>query len=265
MNAFTSTPDQGWRASVRRRREGGFTLLEMIIVMFITSLLVSAVFGIVIAVTQLAQDLITSQQRGARTHAFVELCSRSLRSLPPNAMMRLRTREDGGLYTTELALGDAPSLLSASAGPFTILETETTVDGYLRLVVRSLSEEQLLAWEMGDKRLGTRVVLLENVRMMEWLVFQPQTRQWISVWNEGMPLTALREPTRNAPQQPQGPQAPGENPSPPPPAEAPQQVQEGVNALSRPQRPTLVELRFAMGNEPPQRWVFWVPPRVAGK
>jgi hypothetical protein len=234
----------------------------MIMVMFITSVLVGAIFGIVTALTQLTQNLTTSQQRDARRHAFVELCSRSLRNLPPNAMMRLRTREDGGLYTTELALGDAPSLLSASAGPFTVLETETTVDGYLRLVVRSLSEEQLLAWEMGNKSLGTRVVLLENVRMLEWLVFQPQTRQWISMWNEGMPLTAMRETPRSAPQPPQGSQAPGENPSPPPPAEPPQ---EAVNALARPQRPTLVELRFAMGNEPPQRWVFWVPPRVAGK
>jgi prepilin-type N-terminal cleavage/methylation domain-containing protein len=265
MNASSSKSLREWRTPLRHRREGGFTLLEMIMVMFITSLLVSAIFGIVTSLTQLTHDLTTSQQRDARKHAFVELCSRSLRSLPPNAMMRLRTREDGGLYTTELALGDAPSLLSASAGPFTILETETTVDGYLRLVVRSLSEEQLLAWEMGDKSLGTRVVLLENVRMLEWLVFHPQTRQWISVWNEGMPLTALREPTRSAPQQPPGPQAPGENPSPPPPAEAPPQVQEAINALGRPQRPALVELRFAMGNEPPQRWVFWVPPRVAGK
>lgn len=263
MNISAFTSDHPWCAYAGRRREAGFTLLEMMMVMFITTLLMTAVFGIVNALTQLTQDLTTSQQRDARKHAFVELCSRSLRNLPPNAMMRLRTRQEGGLYTTELALGDAPSLLSASAGPFTILETETTVDGYLRLVVRSLSEEQLLAWEMGDKRLGTRVVLLENVRMLEWLVFQPQTRQWISVWNEGLPLTALREPARSA-AQPERPQTPGETPSPPP-AEVPQQVQEAIDALGRPQRPTLVELRFALGIEPPQRWVFWVPPRVAGK
>jgi hypothetical protein len=231
----------------------------MMLVMFITTLLVSAIFGIVNAVTQLTHSLTTSQQRESRTHAFIELCSRTLRSLPPNAMVRLRTKQDGGHYITQLALADAPSPLSASAGPFTVLETEVAPDGYLRLVIRSIPDDLVLAWEMGQENIGTRLVLLENVRMLEWLVFNPDTRQLQSVWNEGMALTAMREPA----QQPNaGPQTPGG--AAPPPNNIPQDVQEAMNTLGGPQRPGLIELRFALGNEPPQRWVFWVPERVAG-
>jgi prepilin-type N-terminal cleavage/methylation domain-containing protein len=244
-----------------RRGRDGFTLLEMVIVMFITALLASAVFGIVNAVTQLTHDLTTSQQRESRTHAFVELCSRTFRSLPPSAMVRLRTRQAGNLYTTQLAMGDAPSPLAVSAGPFTILETEETVDGYLRLVVRSLTDEQLAAWELGEASVGTRVVLLENVRMLEWQVFNPQSLQWQSVWNLGMPLTAMREPDQAG-----NPPPPGGNPGTAPPGEAPlpPAAEQGVNLLGLPLRPGVIELRFALGNEPPQRWVFWVPARAAG-
>ncbi|RBP35342.1 prepilin-type N-terminal cleavage/methylation domain-containing protein [Roseimicrobium gellanilyticum] len=264
MNATASNAGPMRRRLASRRSGNGFTLLEMIMVLLITSMLISAVFGIVNAVTILTHDLTTSQQRESRTHAFVELCARSLRSLPADAMLRLRTRQDGGLYTTQLALADAPSPLSASAGPFTVLETEVTSEGYLRLVVRSIPEDQVLAWEMGESTVGTRLVLLENVRMLEWLVFNPTTLQWQTVWNERMPLTAMRELAKNAnPGRPQGPQAPGAD-APAPPPSIPQDVQEAVNALGRPQRPGLMELRFAIGNEAPQRWVFWVPARVAG-
>jgi prepilin-type N-terminal cleavage/methylation domain-containing protein len=256
MKAFAS------RAEGRHRREVGFTLLEMVVVMFITALLASAIFGIVNAVTQLTQDLTTSQQRESRTHAFVELCSRSLRGLPPSAMVRLRTKESGNLYITQLALGDAPSPMGVSAGPFTSLETEVTTSGYLRLVARSLTEEQLLAWELGESNLGTRVVLLENLRMLEWQVFHPQTLQWQHVWNEGMPLTAMRSPDQmqdqaGAPPPPAGAPPAGGAPPPPPPTD------QAGNEFGRPLRPSLVELRFALGNEPPQRWIFWVPSRAS--
>lgn len=249
------------RTSGAGRCADGFTLMEMMMVMFITALLVSAIFGMVTAVTQLTHSLTTSQQRESRTHAFIELCSRSFRSLPPNAMVRLRTKQDGAHYTTQLALADAPSPLSSSAGPFTVLETEVTSEGYLRLVVRSIPDDQVLAWEMGQDHVGIRLVLLENVRMLEWLVFNPDTRQWQSVWNEGMPLTAMREPDQKPNGVPQNPPAAGDAPLP---NNIPQDVQAAIETLGQPQRPGLMELRFALGNEPPQRWVFWVPERVAG-
>lgn len=235
--------------------------------MFITALLAGAVFGIVNAVTQLTQSLTNSQQRESRTHALVELCSRSLRSLPPSAMLRLRTRQAGQLYLTQLAVADAPSPVGLSAGPFTILETEQTRDGYLRLVVRSLTEEQLLAWEMGETGVGSRIVLLENVRMLEWQVFNPLSAQWQAVWNHDMPLTAMRGPDQVLEQAGNPPGAggnPGASPSGGalPPGGLP--PDEPAAAMGRPQRPGLVELRFALGNEPVQRWVFWVPPRAGG-
>ncbi|HSI65105.1 MAG TPA: hypothetical protein VLE43_18405, partial [Candidatus Saccharimonadia bacterium] len=167
------------------------------------------------------------------------------------------TKESGNLYLTQLALGDAPSPMGVSAGPFTSLETEVTTSGYLRLVARSLTEEQLLAWELGETNLGTRVVLLENLRMLEWRVFHPQTLQWQHVWNDGMPLTAMRSPDQSQ-DQTGGPPGPGV----PPPGTPPPTDQAG-NELGRPLRPGLMELRFAMGNEPPQRWIFWVPSRAS--
>lgn len=261
-----------WRAAVSRERgilpwrhgEGGaagrqaFTLLEMMLVLFITAMLVTTVFGIVNGVTQLTNGITVEQQRQARTHAFVQMCSRSFRELPATALVRLHTRQAGGRYLTQLALADAPPLFAVSAGTVTVLETEELPGGYLQMALRSLTDEQATAWERGDNNAGVRVPLLQDLSMLEWRVLNVKSRQWQSVWNHGMPLFRLRDRVQGGGGVgPEGPQSGGRGPDlgPPVPDTGGLPVEPQGSTL----RPTMVELRFAQGNEAPQRWVFWVP------
>lgn len=240
-----------------------FTLLEMTLAMFIFSLLIAAVFVIVRAVTQLSNDLTVEQQRDARTHAFVEMGTRILRSLPPEAMVRLRTKQTGSRYLGQLVLAGAASPLTGGGGGVTVLETEEAPDGYLRLVLRSLAPDQALAWEKGDSSAGVRVLLLENVAMLEWKFFNVRSGEWEPVWNDKLGLASVLQPELAALSPPPADGGtPGENP--PPPGLTPEENGQppGLSSAAG-QRPSLIELRFALGAEPPQRWVFWTPPATA--
>ncbi|MFZ4763849.1 MAG: type II secretion system protein [Roseimicrobium sp.] len=246
-----------------KRLARGFTLLEMVLVMFILALLVGAVFGIVRGVTQLASDLTEAQKVDARTHGFIELCARTFRGLAPGAVVRLRTKQTGGRYLSQLVLAGTLSPLNGASDGVTVLETEEAPDGYLRVNLRSLTVEQALNWDKGDTSAGVRVLLMEGVATLEWRFFNPQSNEWEPLWNDKLALaTALTppEPQFNvAPPQadPQG--NPGSAPPdgglvPPGGAAAPPSI---TNAGPR---PTLVELRFSLGAELEQKWVFWTPP-----
>ncbi len=218
---------------------GGFTLLEMMLVLFISALLVSTVFGIVSSLTQLSHHVTLEQERDARTQGFVELCSRQLQGLPPAAFMRLRLSDSRDGYLPQLCIVDAPAPLSSLGGSVTVLEAEPMAGGYLRIVLRTLTEEQTLAWSMGNDQLGAKIILLEDVRLLEWRVFDAKSKQWQSVWNQDLPLLAHRR-------QAAGPEASTGG--------------QTENPLLPPQRPYLVEMRLAQGADAPQRWIFWVPP-----
>lgn len=221
--------------SAFRRPPSAFTLMEMVLAMFILSLLVGAVFTIVRSVTQLANDLTVEQQRDGRTHGFLELCSRTFRGLPPEAWVRLRTKQAGGRYLSQLVLTGGVSPLSGQTGGITVLEIEEVPDGYFRLVMRVLSPEQAIAWEKGDASAGIRLPLLENVATLDWKFLNPGTGEWEPLWNDKLDLQKVaNQPTDGVPLAPVDP------------------------VVSR--RPNLVELKLAFGAEPPQRHVFWVPP-----
>jgi prepilin-type N-terminal cleavage/methylation domain-containing protein len=211
----------------------GFTLLEMVLVMFIISLLVTAVFGIVNSVTQLTHGMEVEQQREARIHGFVELCDRTFRNLPPSAMVRLRNQQAGNRIVSQLILAGATSPISASVSGVVTLETEEAPDGYLRVVMRVMNASQAAALEKGESSSGLRLPLLNDVATMEWRFFDPRSGEWRSLWNEKIDFPA-----------PSGPQ--GESSTP---ITFPGAV-----------RPVLAELKLAFGSEPSQRWTFWVPP-----
>ena len=246
----------------------------MTLALFIFGLLMVAVFSIVRAVTQLSTDLTNEQQRDARTHGFIEMTTRLFRSLPPEAMVRLRTKQTGSRYLSQLVMAGSPSPVTGAGGGVTVLETEEAPDGYLRLVLRSLTQEQAIAWDKGDSSAGVRVVLMENIATMDWKFFNPISGEWEPLLNDKLNLANVLQLGADAMGPGAGPPgAPGADGSPqPPPADpsnpdptggglppGPEGLQPGL-ASAAGRRPSIVELKFALGAEPVQRWVLWTPP-----
>jgi hypothetical protein len=216
----------------------------MVMVMFILSLLLSAVFGIVQGTVQLTDDMTVEQEKDARQRGFTQFCERTLRSLPAQATVRLRVKQSGNRYLSQLALKDAPvsfSINGTGASGLTILETEEATDGYLRVMLRWLTNEEAAAWERGDSSAGgRRLLLLENVAVCEWRFFNPRSNEWENVWNDKLSFAQTVDPLSSLA---------GAAPLPSPGAQG--------------QRPGLIELRLGIGNEEPQKWILWVPPGQA--
>lgn len=240
------------RGPACRPRSGGFTLLEMVIVLLIVSLLIGAIFNIVGGVTQLASSMNAEQEKDARLHALVHLFRRTLLELPPNALVRLRTKQTGTRYLSQLALRGAPSPVNGDTTGVTVFQTEDTPDGYQRLVLRSLNPAQALAWEKGDTTAGLRVPLMDNVAKLEWRFFNTISGEWEPLWNERLDLVELNYPAALSP--PPGTQIIG--------AAGPQDATGApiATAATVGRRPGLIELVLALGAEKPQRWVFWTAP-----
>jgi prepilin-type N-terminal cleavage/methylation domain-containing protein len=229
-----------------RRRARGFTLLEIILAMFVLVLLVTGIFAIVGGTTQLADEMERAHERDARAHSFAQFCERTLRNLPANAQVRMRLTQSGNQYIGELALKNAPSPIgSTGANGMTILRTEQATDGYLRVVLEMLTNEEARAKELGKgDAVKQKLVLLENVAKCEWKFFNPLSGEWESVWNDKLSLAPLQA---SEPATPPGPGQALAQPQVPP-------------SLGNARRPSLVELTFAIGADAPRRFVFWVPP-----
>jgi hypothetical protein len=234
------------------RRAGGFTLLEMIMAMLVLVLLVGAIFAIVGGTTQLADEMARALERDAKRHSFAQFCERMFRTLPGTAQVRLRVKQEGNFYTGELALKNAPSPVGATgANGMTTLRTEQSPDGYLRVLLEMLTNEESDARELGKGNAPKQqLVLLEGVAKCEWKFFNIQSNEWEPVWNENLsfaPGSASEAPA--PPATPPGAQPPAN----PPPATVPT-----AGPLAR--RPGLVELTLAIGADASQRFVFWIPP-----
>lgn len=242
---------------LQRRRPAGFSLLEVMMVMFILTILLGAVFGVVRATIQLSSEMSDAQLSESRVHGFAQFCERTLRNLPAGAVVRHRVKQEGNHYLSQLTFKGAPGAFSTqgTAGhEVIVLESEQQVDGYLSVVLRSMTATQALAWEKGDKRAGRRLKLLEDVAHFEWRFYRVQSGEWEPVWNERLELYPLGVITANPAQ---------DDPSAGAPPPLPGQPGAGLNTapvIPRKQRPQLMELRLTMAAAPAQHWTFWVPP-----
>jgi hypothetical protein len=234
----------------------------MLMVMFILSLLLGAVFGVVRGTLELSTDLTQAQASESRTHGFARVCETTFRNLPAGALARLRLEQRGRLYLSSFAFKGAHFPLGSAGTPgteVTVIESEEQVDGYQRIILRCLTAAQALAWEKGDRKAGTRLVLLEDVSAFEWRIHNPRSGEWEPVWNPAHPLYPLGVLTSNPSPETPPPAPDGDAAGPRGPTPSPRGVQETDQAQA-PQRPHLVELRLGLSAGPVRRWLFWIPP-----
>ncbi len=239
--SFRLSPGIASRSTVETEGAPGFTLLEIILAMFVLVLLVSGIFAIVGGTTQLADEMTRAHERDARRHSFAVFCGRMLRTLPGSAQVRFRTKQEGNHYLGELALKNAPSPIgNMGANGMTLLRTEQMPDGYLRVVLEMIPSDEMEGGGRGrGEAVKQRLILLEGVAKCEWKFFNPMSREWEPVWNDKLTfgLAAGSDSVESTVESTQ---------------------RKTITSIAR--RPGLVELNLAIGADAPQRFVFWVPP-----
>ncbi len=157
-----------------RTRRGGFTLLEVVIVLFIVALVLAAVHSIAQGALTLADDVRRAQRRDARQQAFTTFGERLFANLPAASALKLRTTQDGGQYLTQFKLENIPSPFDGSPECLVTLFTEPRPGGGQRL---------LLSCRKRTEAADVSVVLFDDLLSCEWRAFDPATHQWTTVWD----------------------------------------------------------------------------------
>ncbi len=221
--------------SARRRScRDGFTLLEIILALFVMSLLIGSIFAIVNGTVQLTSEMAQVQQGEARLHGLHRLCDKLFTGLPSHTQVRLRTKQIGSRYLSQLAVRNAPQIFGLERRTglgLTLLETEEMRGGYLRLVMRWFTEEEMTTWEKGRDESGKNtLVLMEDISELSWGFYQPESQQWEPVINEKQNFEPSLKGNSTLPN------------------------------IAGWRRPGLVELRITLSSGEKIRQVFWVPP-----
>jgi prepilin-type N-terminal cleavage/methylation domain-containing protein len=252
------------------RSSRGFTLLEMVIVMGITAMLLTAMYSISQGTITLADDIEKYQRRERRMYAYIDFCQHLLSDLPPTAAMNLKTTQDGSSYLCTLEFQNVNSPFDGSPQQIVTMKTATLAGGGTRLILSSqrMPDPQGLPGANGNSYPLTQVVLLDNLAQYEWRAFDVASNQWASAWREQLPniMTAPPAPPAGtaAGSVPGGNAAAGivnggavtaGNVTGGNVAATP-----GVITPVRSMHPLMLELTMAIGIDPPRRWVFWIPP-----
>ncbi len=160
----------------RHRHSRGFTLLEMVIVLAIVALVLTAVHTITQGTLTLADDISRAQKQDSRQHAFTAFCDRLFSNLPSSAALNLKTTGDGGQYLAALELFNVPSPFDGVPGKVLMLRTESMAGGSLRMILDCRNKE--------DKEPYSTTVLFEDLGACEWRVYIPNTQKWDGTWTE---------------------------------------------------------------------------------
>jgi len=154
----------------------GFTLLEVVIVLFIVALVLAAVHSIAQGAITLADDVSRAQRRDARQQAFTTFGERLFAELPATSALNVKTTQDGGQYLSGVELHGVPSPFNGMPDMVVSLFTEAAPGGGVRLLLSSRKKNQ--------EQEPVPVVLFDDLGTCEWRVFDPYTRQWATLWTE---------------------------------------------------------------------------------
>jgi len=213
-----------WRGVAGR---GGVTLLELMLSLALLGIVAAGVIGLVVAATQLSDEVERAGRERARDDALVGVMRRAFHELPSGCGVVLRAERLGGDQVASwLVFSEAPSALlpGAIGGDRRVaLVVDEVAGGYLRLVLvvgRTRAEER--ARGAGDAGYiedpAAVVVLMDELASFRWRVLErggDRERDWLVGW-------------------------------------------------SRPWRPELVELVWRRPGGAERRDLFWVPVREVG-
>ena len=181
-----------YRANYPQR--GGFTLLEVVMAMFLMALLIGMVFGIARSSLTLGNMVVKSQNEEMLHQAFFELLGKRFSALPGNTRFDLQVQKTSGQYLSDLTLQNVPLSFTWGGQPRIAkavqLSTVRRRSGFLGIVLRYYENEILegsASLDGGKSYLDNKpfaeVELLKDVAFFEWRVLDGSSMEWQYDWD----------------------------------------------------------------------------------
>jgi len=163
-------------------RERAFTLLEVVIVLAITALVISAVYSLAQGTLTLADEVHRAERRDTRKQAFTTFCEHLFSSLPATAALNLKTTQSGGDYLTQLELQNVSSPFDGTPNCIVTLSTQGQAGGGLRMLITCQPISNTL--DKKETKPAYSVMLFDDLLKCEWRVYLPATQKWATIWTE---------------------------------------------------------------------------------
>jgi prepilin-type N-terminal cleavage/methylation domain-containing protein len=171
-----------------RARRSAFTLIEVVIALFIMATLATMLYGIVGGSLRATSTLVEQQNVTEEMRGFVDLSRRTLRMLPPDASIDSTPREENGSYYSSITLQEAtlPYDWLVGRGALTNLMFTTRAQvGGLSQIGLLLPARQDDSGNDIDTPLDDRwLPLVNNVLQVTWRYFDGNGQVWQDEWHD---------------------------------------------------------------------------------
>lgn len=175
-----------------RRRRRAFTLVELVLALAILMMLSGVLFAIVDSTLRAASALRERQERTREVNAFLSMCRKVFQDMPGTVSFEARVIPDGKNFSTGLVFRNAPGLLWWGNGEntytSTVLGARTQVGGLAGIGMLQDSEEKITDYLKDGKESAPWLILLPDLRDVQWRFYDPGSATWIKEWNN----TAVR-------------------------------------------------------------------------
>jgi hypothetical protein len=171
----------------------GFTLLEVVISVFLLTVIIGMVFGISRSSLMLGKSIVETQNQEMENQAFFELLGQRFSALPGNTRFNMKVEDSGNHYLSDLTLQNVPMSFTWGGqeriAKAVQISTVKKRSGFLDIVLRYYENEILedSASTFGSNALSkepfAEIILLENVAYFEWRLLDGRIMEWQYDWD----------------------------------------------------------------------------------
>lgn len=168
----------------------GFTLVELILAMIISSLLIAAIMTQADATIKSTRITVDRQNQQIVQNAYLTLMKDHFEGLPGNCRLELTFSDSGQQYLSDMTFQNVPAAFNwggiAISAEAMRMSTLPLRDGSLDIVLEYYDEpildsDESLA-ERGIEPIAT-ITLLQNVHLCEWRVLDGRSSEWDYEWD----------------------------------------------------------------------------------
>lgn len=168
----------------------GFTLVELILAMIISSLLIAAIMTQADATIKSTRITVDRQNQQIVQSAYLTLMKDHFEGLPGNCRLELTFSDSGQQYLSDMTFQNVPAAFNwggiAISAEAMRMSTLPLRDGSLDIVLEYYDEpildsDESLA-ERGIEPIAT-ITLLQNVHLCEWRVLDGRSSEWDYEWD----------------------------------------------------------------------------------
>lgn len=174
----------------RQFRNGGFTLIEVLLGLALFSILIGGIFSVQKGTLEVSREVVERETKTMRMNSFADLLRRTFESMPGNAKFVLQM--EGGQHSgySDVQFLDYPLAFSWPGVPAgaksVIFRTSREPTGVgLQATLLYLDEEQTQDYEqnkLDERNVLAPLNLMQGIMRLQWAVFDDTTQQWQDEW-----------------------------------------------------------------------------------